>query len=49
LKEAMSLHKLDHDHIIRLENAFRIGKELVLLTEYIEGGELTDYILEHEG
>jgi serine/threonine protein kinase len=40
---------LSHRSIIKLYQAFILGKDLLLLMEYAEGGELMAYITEKEG
>lgn len=47
LKEAQYLINLDHQNIINLESVFLIKKEIILFTEYIQGGELKEYIKNH--
>lgn len=44
LKESTSLISLDHAQIIRFETAFLLNSEIVLFTEYMQGGELGQYI-----
>ena len=43
-KEANSIKKLRHKHIIELYHAFVEGKQLVMIMELASGGELTEYV-----
>ncbi|CAI2364762.1 unnamed protein product [Moneuplotes crassus] len=44
LKEAQYLMTLDHENILKLETAFLVNQEIAIITEYIPGGELGDFI-----
>jgi len=44
--EAKNIKQLVHDNIIKLYNAFVLNKNLFMMTEYIEGGDLAKYIKE---
>jgi serine/threonine protein kinase len=43
-KEAESLKKLRHKHIIELYHVFLEGKQLCMIMEYAGGGELLAYV-----
>lgn len=36
---------LDHPHIVRLEEVIHMHKKTCLVLEYVQGGELFDYIV----
>ena len=44
--EAKNIKQLSHDNIIKLYNAFILHKNLFLMAEYIEGGDLAKYLKE---
>ncbi|ORX55880.1 Pkinase-domain-containing protein [Piromyces finnis] len=46
LREISILHKLDHKNIIKLYDVFETSKNIVIQTEYAEGGELFERIIE---
>lgn len=47
-KEISALKNLKHKNILRILNAFTLKKEMkvVLVLEYLEGGELKKYVKE---
>ncbi|ORX78448.1 Pkinase-domain-containing protein [Anaeromyces robustus] len=46
LREISILHKLDHKNIIKLYDVFETEKNIILQTEFAEGGELFERIVE---
>jgi serine/threonine protein kinase len=48
-KEIEILYNLDHENIIKLYNVYEDNTAIHFIFELIEGGELFDYILSHEG
>lgn len=46
LREISILHKLNHKNIIKLYDVFETDKNIILQTEFAEGGELFDRIVE---
>jgi len=46
LREISILHKLDHKNIIKLYDVFETDKNIILQTEFAEGGELFERIVE---
>ena len=44
-REQKTLKQLDHLHIIKLFHAFKVGKEICLLMEYADSGELEKYLV----
>jgi len=45
-KEAQVLMKLNHPNIVKLYNTFTSGNHTVLILEYINGGDLREYVKE---
>jgi serine/threonine protein kinase len=43
-KEAKSLQKLNHPNIIKLINVFTLKSNLVLMIEYLPGGDLKNFL-----
>jgi len=43
-KEAKSLQRLKHQNIIKLENVFPVKNQLVMMIEYLEGGDLKHFL-----
>lgn len=48
-KEAKILMQLTHKNIIKLHQACVIENDICLIMEYADGGELVDYVREHDG
>jgi len=48
-KEISALKNLKHKNILKILNAFTLRKEMkvVLVLEFLEGGELKKYVTEH--
>jgi len=46
LREISILHKLDHKNIIKLYDVYETEKNIILQTEYAQGGELFERIIE---
>lgn len=49
LKEAQYLMQLDHKNILKFESAFLIKQEIIILTEFVPGGELGEFLSEQPG
>ena len=48
-REAEMLKSLSHKNIVKLINCFAIkSKEMVFIMEYLEGGELLEYVSKRE-
>jgi len=47
-KEAQSLLKLKHTGIVKLYNAFKLNNTIVLMLEFLEGGDLDAYMKARE-
>ncbi|GBG32510.1 Protein kinase, putative [Hondaea fermentalgiana] len=48
-REVQSLQLLDHDNIVHMEEFYACGDSLLIVEEYLRGGELYDHILENQG
>ncbi|TDL22850.1 Pkinase-domain-containing protein [Rickenella mellea] len=46
-KEIIMMKLMDHPNIIRIYDVFEGDKELFLILEYVEGGELFDFLVNH--
>ncbi len=42
------MQKLNHPNIIKLKNVFPLRNELILMIEYLPGGDLKQYLLQRE-
>ena len=47
-REAAIMKLLDHPHVVQLFEVIETKKELYLIMELADGGELLDYIIAHE-
>ena len=47
-REATIMKLLDHPHVVQLFEVIETKKELYLIMELADGGELLDYIIAHE-
>ena len=47
LSEARILKTLSHPNIIRFHDIFEDDRELCLIMELVDGGELFDYLVDH--
>ena len=47
-REATIMKLLDHAHVVQLYEVIETKKELYLIMELADGGELLDYIISHE-
>jgi len=43
-KEANYLVRLEHENIVKLQNAFIVKRDLIIMTEHLKGGELKTYL-----
>jgi len=48
-REAQALQKLSHSNIVKLYHAFLLKNDVVLIMEYVSGGELYQYVKEKNG
>jgi serine/threonine protein kinase len=48
-REAQALQKLSHSNIVKLYHAFLLKSDVVLIMEYVSGGELYQYVKEKNG
>lgn len=46
-KEIIMMKLMDHPNIVRIYDVFEGEKELFLVLEYVDGGELFDYLVNH--
>ena len=47
--EAETLKKLQHPNIVKIKNTFALkNMQMVFIMEYLEGGELLDYVMKRE-
>ncbi len=42
------LRNLDHPNIVKIHDIFQEKKHFYIVSEFCEGGELFDYLIEHE-
>ena len=47
LKEIMALKYLRHRNILRILNCFFMDMKIILILEYLEGGDLKQYVKEN--
>lgn len=45
-RETQALQKLDHPNIVKLFNGFLMDKHVVLIMEYVSGGDILKYLNE---
>jgi serine/threonine protein kinase len=48
-REAKVLKGLDHKNIVKLIGAYVVEKEIIMIMEYCEGGELSSLVEELDG
>ncbi len=48
-REAQALKKLSHPNIVRLHHTLLLGNHVVLIMEYVDGGELRQYVSDRGG
>ncbi|KAH8113869.1 kinase-like domain-containing protein [Phellopilus nigrolimitatus] len=46
-KEIIMMKLMDHPNVVRIYDVFEGDKELFLVLEYVDGGELFDYLVNH--
>lgn len=49
IREIAILDNLRHSNICQLVESFQTDEEIALVLEYVDGGDLLDYIISHEG
>ncbi|KIJ68026.1 hypothetical protein HYDPIDRAFT_165764 [Hydnomerulius pinastri MD-312] len=49
MREIAILETLDHPNICKLKEVFREGPSIDLVLEFVDGGDLLDFILKHNG
>ncbi len=47
MREVRIMKSLNHDNVVRLYEVIDTATELYLVLEYVEGGELFDYLVAH--